>query len=160
MRLTDGKIELRPIAGTRPRGATPEADRALAVLALLIWRWSPLLLSTLNPDMSRASGVDPDREELVLTLCLALVVAVAIKVVGALLIGAMLIIPAAAARPQARTPEGMAVLAVLIGAFSVLGGLAMAFRFDTPAGPTIVCVSALLFAVSVLAARLRVALTG
>ncbi|WP_108483350.1 iron chelate uptake ABC transporter family permease subunit [Oceaniglobus ichthyenteri] len=121
---------------------------AALVLALLSWRWSALLTATLNTDLAYASGIDPRREQLVLTVALAVVVAVAIKVVGALLIGAMLVVPAAAARPLARTPESMAIIAAVIGAASALGGLAAAFRFDTPTGPTIVCVAAVCFAVT------------
>ena len=61
--------------------------------------------------LAYASGFDPKREQLVLTLSLAVTVAVAIKVVGVLLIAAMLIIPAAAARSLARSPESMALIA-------------------------------------------------
>lgn len=118
---------------------------AALVLGLIAWRWSALLTATLNPDLAFAEGVDPKREELVLTLALAIVVAVAIKVVGALLITAMLIIPAAAARPFSRTPEVMAVAAVGLAAVSVLGGLRASYVFDTPTGPTIVCIVAGLF---------------
>jgi len=118
------------------------------VLGLLWWRWSSLLVSTLSPDLAKAAGLRPDREQLVLTLALAVVVAVAIKVVGALLIAAMLIIPAAAARPLARTPDRMALIASGIGGLSALGGLATAWQFDTPAGPTIVCVATLIFCLS------------
>lgn len=121
---------------------------ALLVLSLLWWRWSALLTATLNPDLAYAAGIDPRREQLVLTLALALVVAVAIKVVGVLLISAMLIIPAATARPFAGTPERMAVMAAAIGGLSALGGLQLAFAFDTPTGPTIVCLAALLFTLS------------
>ncbi|MCV6823421.1 MULTISPECIES: metal ABC transporter permease [Halocynthiibacter] len=121
---------------------------ALLVLALLAWRWSALLTATLNRDLAYASGIDPRREQLILTIALALVVAVAIKVVGALLIGAMLIIPAAAARPLTKTPELMAVGATLIGAASMAAGLRVAFIYDTPAGPTIVCTAALFFLIS------------
>jgi zinc transport system permease protein len=121
---------------------------ALLVLMLLWWRWSALLTATLNPDLAYAAGINPRREQLVLTLALALVVAVAIKVVGVLLIAAMLIIPAATARPFATTPERMAMMAALIGGISALGGLQLAFAFDTPTGPTIVCLAAVLFALS------------
>ena len=121
---------------------------ALLVLALLWWRWSALLTSTLNPDLAYAAGIDPRREQLVLTIALALVVAVAIKVVGVLLIAAMLIIPAATARPFAATPERMAWIAAGIGGVSALGGLQLAFSFNTPTGPTIVCLAAVLFALS------------
>jgi len=121
---------------------------ALLVLALLWWRWSALLTATLNPDLAYAASIDPRREQLALTIALALVVAVAIKVVGVLLIAAMLIIPAATARPFAATPERMAVIAAMIGGLSALGGLQLAFAFDTPTGPTIVCLAAVLFALS------------
>ncbi len=120
----------------------------LLVLGLTFWRWSPLLMATLNPDLARASGIDPRREELGLTLALALVVAVAIKVVGVLLITALLVIPAAAARPLVRTPEAMAVVAALIGACSALGGLWAAFILDAPTGPSIVCAAAVIFSIT------------
>ncbi|WP_306005140.1 metal ABC transporter permease [Aquicoccus porphyridii] len=125
-----------------------------AVVAVgLLWRWQALLTATLNPELAIAGGLSPVREERLLILALAVVVAVAIKAVGALLITALLIIPAAAARPFARTPEGMALLAVALGVSSALGGLAAAWRLDTQAGPTIVCVAAILFAVSILLSR-------
>ena len=118
---------------------------AVLVVALLRWRWSALLASTLNEDLAAAAGINPKREQLILTLALAIVVAVAIKVVGALLISAMLIIPAAAARPLAASPERMAGIATGIGAAAALGGLAAAWFLDTPAGPSIVCAAALGF---------------
>lgn len=119
---------------------------AFIIVALLIWRWSRFLTSTLSPGLAYASQIDPRREQLILTIALALVVAVAIKVVGVLLVTAMLIMPAAAARPFARSPEVMAVVALLIGALSVILGLRAALIYDTPAGPSIVCVAALIFA--------------
>jgi len=121
---------------------------AVLVLGLTIWRWSALLMATLNPDLARASGIDPRREEFIMTLALAVVVAVAIKVVGVLLIAALLVIPAAAARPLSRTPEMMALGAAGLGMVSALGGLWAAFLLDTPAGPSIVCVAAVLFVVT------------
>lgn len=118
---------------------------AALVVALISWRWSALLTSTLNEDLAYASKIDPKREQLVLTFALAITVAVAIKVVGVLLIAAMLIIPAAAARPLSRTPEGMAIAAGGIGVFSTILGLRAAYVFDTPAGPSIVCIAAITF---------------
>ncbi len=121
---------------------------AVAVVALLSWRWSALLMVTLNPELAHASGVNPKREQLVLTVALAVVVAVAIKVVGVLLITAMLIIPAASARPLSKTPETMACFAALFGVLSILLGLYASFHLDTPTGPTIVCVSSFIFAIT------------
>jgi len=121
---------------------------ALAVVALLVWRWQALLTATLSEDLAHAAGLNPNRERLVLVLALALVVAVALMVVGALLIAAMLIIPAATARGLSRTPEAMALVAVGVGAVSGLGGLGLSLWQDTPTGPSIIVVAALLFAVS------------
>lgn len=120
---------------------------AALVVGLIMWRWSALLAATLNEELAYASGLDPKREQLILTLSLAITVAVAIKVVGVLLIAALLIIPAAAARGLARTPEAMALIAAAIGAGSAVVGLRAAYVFDTPAGPSIVCVAAVVFAV-------------
>jgi len=144
--LAVGKVDLAVIWGG-----------AASVLALTIWRWPTLLTATLSPDLARASGINPRREEFGLTLALAMVVAVAIKVVGVLLIAALLVIPAAAARPLTRTPEAMALVAALLGGASALGGLWAAFILDTPTGPSIVCVAAVLFVMTTLigAARSR-----
>lgn len=120
---------------------------AALVLLTVGWRWSPLLLSTLNPDLALASGISPRREQFVLTIALAIVVAVAIKVVGVLLIVAMLIIPAASARRLSRTPEAMALAAAIIGAAGSVAGLTFSYHFDSPTGPTIVCVIACVFVV-------------
>lgn len=128
---------------------------ALLVLALAFWRWSALLTATVNPDLAAAAGIRPDRERMVLTLTLAIVVAVAIKVVGALLIAAILIIPAAAARPFARSPEGMAVLAAGVGILSVIAGLGGAWVWDTPAGPSVVAAAALIFLLANIARSIR-----
>ncbi|MFK5997748.1 MAG: iron chelate uptake ABC transporter family permease subunit [Rhodobacterales bacterium] len=121
---------------------------AAFVLALVVWRWSALLTATLNTDLAYASGINPKREQLILTLALAIVVAVAIKVVGVLLISSMLIIPAATARPFSKTPEFMALMAMFIGAVSALGGLFVSTVWGTPTGPTMVCVAALLFIIT------------
>ena len=120
---------------------------ALLVVVIIVWRWAALLTSTLNEDLAYASGYDPKKEQLLLTICLAITVAVAIKVVGVLLIAALLIIPAATARVIARTPEAMATFAAIIGALSGIAGLRGAYVFDTPAGPSIVCVAAFMFAI-------------
>ncbi|MBO67564.1 MAG: hypothetical protein CL398_04560 [Acidiferrobacteraceae bacterium] len=120
----------------------------MLVLALMRWRWSALLTSTLSLDLAYAAGIDPRREQFFLTISLAMVVAVAIKVIGALLIVALLIIPAATARIYAKTPEQMALISAIIGAVAVVGGLQLAYILDTPAGPTIVCLAAIIFALT------------
>jgi zinc transport system permease protein len=121
-----------------------------AVLVLLVWRWRALLTATLSEDLAHAAGINPARERLVLTVALAIVVAVSLKIVGALLIAAMLIIPAAAARNLARGPESMALGAIALGGLSVWGGLQLSLVQDTPSGPSIVVVAAGLFLLTTL----------
>ena len=128
---------------------------AASVCAIIFSRWSRLLTSTLSQELAYASGIKPAREQLVLTLCLAITVAVAIKVVGALLIGSLLIIPAATARGFSSSPERMAISAMVLGCLSVLLGLGASLRWDTPAGPTIVSLAAALFALSNVVQLLR-----
>jgi len=120
-----------------------------AVLVLVLWRWSGILTATISEELAQTAGIRPDIERLVLTLALALTVAASLRVVGALLIAAMLIVPAAAARVYARSPEGMAMLAVLFGWIAVSAGLAMSLQIDTPAGPSIVTAAAVIFTLSV-----------
>lgn len=128
---------------------------ALLVISVISWRWTALLTSTLSEELAYASGFDPKRERLMLTFALAITVAVAIKVVGVLLIAAMLIIPAAAARPLSRTPEQMVMMAAVIGGVSAVVGLQAAYSLDSPAGPSMVCVAAILFCLSSLLKTLR-----
>lgn len=126
---------------------------AAMVVGVLALRWSRMLTATVSPDLAYAAGIDPRREQLILTLLLAGVVAVSIKVVGALLITALLIIPAAAARNLSRTPEAMAVIAVVCGVIAALGGVGLSFTLNTQAGPSIVCTAAALFVLSLLRRR-------
>lgn len=122
----------------------------LGIGAVLAWRWQPLLIATFSPELSYAEGGDPKREELILLLALALFVAFAIQVVGALLIAAFLVIPPSAARNLAKSPEAMALYSSAIGAASVVMGLWVSVAYDTPTSPTIVVCAALCFVISVL----------
>jgi zinc transport system permease protein len=131
--------------------AVSSADLAMIwggalIVGLILWRfWRALLNATLNEELAFAEGLQPQRYRMLLNLLLAFLIAIAMKIVGVLLITAMLIIPAAAARPLAKTPEGMAGLAVAIGVLSVVIGLRGSIDFDTPTGPTIALSAALIF---------------
>lgn len=131
---------------------------AAAVLAVLLWLWRPLLAMTVNEDLAAAEGVPVRRTGTAFILLIAVTVALAMKVIGILLITSLLIFPTAAARPFARTPEQMALLAGIAAAAAVLGGLYLSLKLDTAAGPSIVIALAALFflvAAPVLAFRAR-----
>ncbi|MBF0454405.1 MAG: metal ABC transporter permease [Magnetococcales bacterium] len=123
---------------------------ALLCLALLALIWRPLLAVTVHEELARAEGVNSPLVRLVFMLLLAFMIAIAMKIVGILLITSLLIIPAATARRYVTTPEQMALFAALIGSGAVGLGLSGSLAFDTPSGPSIVVAAMLLFAVSLL----------
>ncbi len=110
--------------------------------------WSSLLSIAIHEELARSEGVNVDRVRLLFMLLMALVVAVAMKVVGILLITALLIIPAASARLFARSPEVMALVAIVFGVLAVLLGMSASMRWDSPAGPSIVVAAVILFFIS------------
>jgi zinc transport system permease protein len=120
-----------------------------AILAVLMANWHSLFAATVSPELAKAEGSNPDRANLVFMLLMATVIAISMKIVGVLLITAMLIIPAATARRFASSPEQMAILAALIGCMAVIGGLFGSLQWDAPSGPGIVVAALCLFALSV-----------
>jgi zinc transport system permease protein len=124
------------------------AGSSLLVLLALVALWRPLLAITVHEELARVEGLPVNALRMALMLLIAIVIAVAMKIVGVLLITSLLIIPAAAAQRHARTPEQMAVAASLIGLLAVCGGLALSWFQDTPAGPSIVVCAAGGFALS------------
>ncbi len=127
----------------------------LVILALLALIWRPLLARTVSADLARIEGLNPKRVELVYMLLVALGIAIAMKIVGILLITALLIIPAATARRFAKTPEQMAALAMLIGVGAVILGLYGSLVSDAPSGPSIVVAALAFFILAQLAGVVR-----
>lgn len=124
---------------------------ALGALARL---WRPLLAVTVHGDLAQAEGVNVPAVRLAFMLLIALVIAIAMKIVGIVLITSLLIVPAAAARRLSRTPEQMAVIASLLGCAAVAGGIWGSFTWDTPSGPSIVVAATLLFALGLVLGEL------
>lgn len=115
------------------------------VLLALVFLWRPLLAITVHEELAQVEGVPVTSVRLALMTLIAVVIAVAMKIVGVLLITSLLIIPAAAAQRYARSPEQMALGASGLGALAVCMGLALSWCADTPAGPSIVVSAAALF---------------
>ena len=122
----------------------------LAVLIGLSFIWRCLFAATVNYELAKAEGAKPDFTNIVFMVLVAAVIAVSMKLVGVLLITALLIIPAATARRFAKSPEHMAGIAAVIGALSVFVGLNGSLQWDTPAGPSIVVAALAGFIISVL----------
>jgi zinc transport system permease protein len=102
----------------------------------------------MDEELAMVEGVPVKKVRLVLMVLIALVIAVAMKIVGVLLITSLMIIPAATARRFARTPETMAIGASIVGCCAVLLGLVVSFVLDIPAGPAIVVSAFFLFIAS------------
>ena len=120
-----------------------------AVFAVLFRYWQKFTLVALNEELAQAEGISVFQMNLIFTLLMSVVVAISIQIVGIILISAMLIIPAAAARQWANSPLQMAFSAMLIAAFSVLLGLAGSYYWDIPSGPAIVASASLAFSTSI-----------
>lgn len=128
----------------------------LAVVTVVIgWYWQSLLSMVVNEVLAKVEGVPVKRLRLIFIGLLALAIALAIKMVGVLLITALLIIPAAAARYLSDSPEKMVLWSATIGSLSVVGGLLSSLLWDTPAGPSIVVCSSVLFIGASLFHKLR-----
>jgi zinc transport system permease protein len=112
--------------------------------------WRPLLADAISPEIlaAEADAARGIRAQGTFLALVAGLIAFGLKVVGALLIVALIIIPPAAARPFARTPEAMAILAALIGAVAAPLGLFTDFTYDLPAGPAIVLAATAIFILS------------
>ncbi len=124
-----------------------------AVLGVMAVIWRPLLSLTVHSELAQVEGVAVERVRLVFLLLLAFMVALAVKIVGLLLLVSLLIVPAASARHFVHTPVGMAVLATVLGCVSVGLGLWGSFVLDLPSGPSIVLAAMALFGISILAPR-------
>lgn len=121
----------------------------LTVLVILATIWQSLFAATVNHELAEAEGMAPNRANIIFILLMAMVITVSMKIVGILLITAMLIIPATAARRFVSNPEQMAVLAALIGVACVVAGLYGSLQWDVPSGPSIVVAAFAFFVLSI-----------
>ena len=113
-------------------------------------------MTCINRELATVEGIAVKWMNLLLMLLLALTIAISMKIVGVLLVTALLIIPAAASRNVTRSPAQMAIFASMIGCTAVLSGLFSSILWDTPAGPSIVTAAAMLFILSLSARKLPV----
>lgn len=138
-----------------PSDLTLLAVAGLLVLATLAYYFRPLLYASVDEEGAEASGIDIGRMRLLLFCLLGVTVVVSIKVVGILLVSALLVLPGAAARPlAARWP---ALLAISVGAavVTVEGGLLASVVADVPPGGAIILGGSVLFVGALAVSRLR-----
>ena len=127
----------------------------VAVLAALGLLWRRLIALTVNEDISRAEDFAGIGVRLGFTVLIAVTVAIAMKIVGILLVTALLIIPPAAARRLAHSPEAMAAYTVAAGGLATVAGIWASFTWDIPSGASIVAAAAAIFALSMAGSVVR-----
>ena len=120
------------------------------VLIVLIFIWRPLFAGTVNLELAKAEGLNPDLANAIFTLLIASVIAISIKIVGILLITGLLIIPASASRNLSSTPIQMAIISSIIGVASVVLGIQTSMIWNTPTGPTILTITLGVFILTLL----------
>ena len=125
------------------------------ILGILYFIWKSLFSATVNYDLSAAEGMKPEVSNFIFTLLLAGVIAISIKMIGALLITGLLLIPAATARNISNSPNQMVFLATLVGIISVIAGLFTSLELNTSSGPTIIVVALILFIISLVPLEIK-----
>jgi zinc transport system permease protein len=124
--------------------ATTTADlvRLLVTTALLLLvlrhYWRSFVAVSVSREIAQAEGIEVRKIQLLMYIMIALLVAVMMKVMGVLLIAAMLVIPTSAARLFSRSPEQMVLISGLYGLGALAGGITTSFQFDWQTGPAIV----------------------
>jgi len=123
-----------------------------AVLAIGVPLFNGMLLGSLNPSLARVRGVPVDLLEYVFVLMITLLTVACLKIVGAVLVEALLLIPAAAARNVIRSMKGFVFVSMAISTVSCIAGVIVPMELDlpVPSGGAIIIVAAILFAITTL----------
>jgi zinc transport system permease protein len=139
--------------------ATTRADllmilvTTLVLLLLLIRHWRPFVALSVSREIAQAEGIPVKKEQFLMYMMIALLVAVLMKVMGVLLIAAMLVIPTTSARLLSQNPEQMVMFSAIFGVLSLAGGIASSFQLDWQTGPSIVLSATALLVITLLVTR-------
>ncbi|WWO97086.1 MAG: iron chelate uptake ABC transporter family permease subunit [Candidatus Dasytiphilus stammeri] len=119
-------------------------------LFIIIWKWNSILSVIIHPELAHVEGISVKNIQLLLILLLAITISISIKLVGALLITSMLIIPAASAQFISRSPEQMVIIAIILGIIAVTTGTICSFLYSIPSSPTIIVNSTIIFIIIII----------
>ncbi|WP_432544119.1 metal ABC transporter permease [Kineococcus sp. SYSU DK002] len=128
---------------------------SVVVLVALVVMWRPLLFASLDPDVAAARGVPVRFLSPAFMLVLGLAVAMSVQIVGALLVLALLVTPAAAATRVSSSPFVVPLLSVAFALTAMVGGMLLAIGSSVPISPYVTTVSFTIYLVCRLVARLR-----
>jgi zinc transport system permease protein len=121
----------------------------ILVIGSLIFLWDKLVFITIHKELAITEGINETKIKWIFTILVSLIFAVTIRLVGVLLINALLIIPSAIAKIWAKSPTQMAILGSIFGCITIILGIIASLIWDIPTGPAIVISAALLFLLSI-----------
>jgi zinc transport system permease protein len=125
----------------------------LILLILLLRHWRPFVALSVSREIAQAEGISVRKEQFLMYMMIALLVAVLMKVMGVLLIAAMLVIPTTSARLLSHNPEKMVFFSAVFGILSLAGGITSSFQFDWQTGPSIVLSATAFLIITLLVTR-------
>ena len=140
--------------------ATTSADltrlliTTVVLLLLLLHHWRSFVAVSVSREIAQAEGIEVRKVQFLMYIMIALLVAVMMKVMGVLLIAAMLVIPTTSARLFSRSPEQMVAVSALYGLGALVGGISSSFQFDWQTGPAIVVSATMLLLVTLAITRI------
>jgi zinc transport system permease protein len=140
--VTDGDLALLVVVGT-------------IVFALLLWQYNRLLLDSLSPPLASVKGADSAFLEYFFALLLTVAIVVSLKIIGALLVEALVVVPAAAARNLARGTRNYLLGSVVVAFLAGAGGLGISTRLLVPTGGAVVLAVSMIFFVTLAVGRLQ-----
>ena len=140
--VTDGDLALLVVVGL--------------IVGALLWReYNRLLLDSLSPPLAKISGANPAYLEYFFALLLTVSIVVSLKIIGALLVEALVVVPAASARNVARGTRSYLIWSVLVAFFAGAGGLTVSMRFLVPTGGAVVLAATAIFFLTMLVRSVR-----
>ena len=128
---------------------------AAGVVVFVLGARHRLVLALVSPDLARSAGVHVERLNLLYLLAFSFTIALGLRYLGVLLMGSLIIIPAATAKHLARGLGSMLVVAVAVAVSATLGGTALARALQRETGPVIITVAAGVFFLALLRRRPR-----
>ncbi|MDD5099048.1 MAG: metal ABC transporter permease [Candidatus Colwellbacteria bacterium] len=116
------------------------------VIGTIVFFWrKKLLLLSLNEDLAKVSGINPGIYKLALYIFIAVATVLGIKILGIVLVSAVLIIPVSAAKLVSSSFRGLSIISVIISEIIMIGGIISSLVLNTPTGATIVLFGTILF---------------
>jgi len=128
---------------------------SLIIIGILVYFFSVLTRAAISAELLQAEGLPQKKYQLLYLLTLALLLALGIRIIGALLMGALIILPAATAKNFSPTIKSLVWWAIIVAMVSVIFGIWSAFQFNFPPGPAIILTNVALFSLTFAFAKKR-----